>query len=518
MGEIFFKVLHMSLLGSIAVLWALLVRFPLKRLPKVFSYVLWLIVFIRFICPFSLEGNFSLIPLQRVEQGQESQWVDPFYTTDEAVIKVLYGLNTEGAKVDDEIALKQDLQQHQTNLEQQSNHQIDVLSQERYSQWLNLAGLLWGIGMLLFTYKDMSHYLKLRNQLKESEYIGDKVYRYKGQIPFTFGLIAPKIYLPYGVEEEEATYIIQHEEVHIKRGDHIVKIVATAIVNIHWFNPLIWIAFSKMSQDMELSCDEKVVKQSGNSIKKVYANLLLKHATSMDFKTVLMFGKHPIEERVTHILNYKKAKRWKYLVAGILIGIVGMGVMAQTMQTTQKTNDTEQIWENRLEDKGTPLALNEANVLPEYPIGVQGVSLDYASESHIIFHDYFGLFVYNLKEERISHSLDLEAIGCQWMQGDDYCEVTVNQEGDIILLHPMSADWMVVYDLAQNTLTKSQVEPLNEPFKCEENPHPGGGVSYQVVTLSNGEIGYLSFMGETVKDITYHDGHKEYRVFPSCFL
>ena len=147
--------------------------------------------------------------------------------------------------------------------------------------------------------------------------------------------------------------------------------------------------------------------------------------------------------------------------------------------------------------------------------GADMVTLDFASEDRMIFHGYFGLFVYDLDEEEIIHSLDLKSIGCNFTQGDSYCEVSVSQEGDIIQLHPMISEEMYVYDIENNTLKQIPYTPMENRFKITPNENPQGGVSYETVKFSNGDIGYLKDKTTTLDGLYYVIGDKEYKLFTS---
>ena len=150
--------------------------------------------------------------------------------------------------------------------------------------------------------------------------------------PFVLGLIRPKIYLPVGLNvKEEQDYILLHEQTHIHRKDHIIKILAFLILSIHWFNPLVWIAFMLMSTDMELSCDERVLKEMNEDIKKPYANSLLSLAAGRHIinGSPLAFGEGNVKGRIKNVLNYKKPRFWIIcFIEFIVIVAVGVGLMA----------------------------------------------------------------------------------------------------------------------------------------------------------------------------------------------
>ncbi|MEG1134463.1 MAG: hypothetical protein RSD26_09170 [Cellulosilyticaceae bacterium] len=151
----------------------------------------------------------------------------------------------------------------------------------------------------------------------------------------------------------------------------------------------------------------------------------------------------------------------------------------------------------------------------EQSTGAEMVTLDFASEEKVIFHGYFGLFVYDLSEEKITHSLDLKSIGCDSTQGDSYCEVSVSQEADVIQLHPMNNEKMYVYDIENNILRQTPYEHMENRFKTIPNENPHGVVSYETVRFPNGDIGYLEDKNATLDSLYFVVGDKEYKLFTS---
>jgi beta-lactamase regulating signal transducer with metallopeptidase domain len=148
--------------------------------------------------------------------------------------------------------------------------------------------------------------------------------------PFVLGLLRPKIYLPVGFNDKERSYILLHEQTHINRKDHIIKMLAFLVLSVHWFNPFVWIAFMLMSMDMELSCDERVLKEMNEDIKKPYANSLLSLATRRHILngSPLAFGEGNVKGRIKNVLNYKKPRFWVIVLAAIIAIAVGIGLLA----------------------------------------------------------------------------------------------------------------------------------------------------------------------------------------------
>lgn len=155
----------------------------------------------------------------------------------------------------------------------------------------------------------------------------------------------------------------------------------------------------------------------------------------------------------------------------------------------------------------------EAQWALEQSIGVAMPELNYASEEKIIFHGYFGLFVYDLNTKSITHSLDLESIGCNAVQGDSYCDVSVSLDGNMVQLHPMNSDDMYVYNMEKKSLQKMQYEAMQNSFKITLNEEPNGSVSYETVKFENGDIGYLKGEDYTLNGLYYVVGNNKYKLF-----
>lgn len=162
----------------------------------------------------------------------------------------------------------------------------------------------------------------------------DNIYEMNNlETPFVFGFIKPKIYIPANLSTEESKYIILHEQVHINRKDHIIKIIGFAIVTIHWFNPLVWIAFVLMNRDMEFSCDEKVLKLADD--KKLYATTLVSLATEKKIVHYgpVTFSAGDVKKRVENILNYKKPKIWVTIISVCIACFIVFGLMTNPVNS-----------------------------------------------------------------------------------------------------------------------------------------------------------------------------------------
>ncbi len=296
LGNIFLKILEMSITASFAVLVVLVARLILKKAPKVFSYVLWGAVLFRLLCPFGFELPVSLIPDIGTVGGN--------YVMFDGQLDFS---NTAGGVFDQAEALPDE------------NFVGSVHTQPQFMKTLVLfARYIWIIGILLISVYAAVSYVKLRRSVITASPLRDNIYIADGiSSPFVMGIFRPKIYLPSSLDESERSYIILHEQYHIRRGDNVVKSIAFAALSLHWFNPFAWIAFIVSGKDMEMSCDEAVVKKMGTEILPDYMSSLLSLATGKRIIAgmPLAFGEGDTKGRIHNLINVKKPAFWIILVS-----------------------------------------------------------------------------------------------------------------------------------------------------------------------------------------------------------
>lgn len=323
MSELFLSILNMSLTASYVIIFIMLIRLPLKKAPKFISYALWGVAAFRLIIPFSFESMFSLMPR-----------------------------NTNGASIPRDIIYQQSPQINSgiEAVDSFVGHLLPApaagVSVNPLQIYAEIGAYIWVLGILaLLVYSFVSIYI-LKKQLKGSKLIEGNIYEAKNlKTPFVLGVIKPNIYLPAVINDEERDYILLHEQTHVQRKDHVIKILAFFVLSIHWFNPFVWIAFILMSRDMELSCDERVLKEMNEDVKKPYANSLLSLATGRHVLSgsPLAFSEGNIKGRIKNVLNYKKPKFWVIVISIIIVTSVGIGLMANPMNTA-KLSDTSDIY------------------------------------------------------------------------------------------------------------------------------------------------------------------------------
>lgn len=346
MESVFLRLLDMSLLSSYCIVIVLLIRLLLKKSPKVFSYLLWIAVFVRLVLPLMVESPISLVP-QFIGSQSVVAWL-----SDEEVQTAGYSpanSNTAAtASLSNSDGVTGPILQTAADPAESA---VDVVSVTRAEKDRSpsvpfVLSIVWVIGMGVLAVYNLGAYRHLKRQLKSALPVDGNFYEsLLISSPFVLGFFRPAIYLPAGLEDSDRTYILRHEQIHIHRGDYAVKIILFAITCIHWFNPLVWLAFALMSLDMEMSCDERVIRDLGYDIRKNYSTSLLSLATGRRFlhATPLAFGEGNIKGRIKNILHYKKPTLWIILGSAVLVGCVVIGLVLNPLQSgnTGKAKVTE---------------------------------------------------------------------------------------------------------------------------------------------------------------------------------
>lgn len=287
------KIWNMSLTAGVVILFVLLARLLLRRAPKTFSYALWAVVLFRLLCPVSLSSGLSLFSLvdAPVSEQNTMEYIPPniVHMEEPEVNLPLPGVSE---------VINRTLPSGEEQLVADPLAAPVVIA-----TWVWMAGIA---ALLIYSIVSL---LRLRRKLMSSARLRDNI-RLADQIssPFVMGLFRPKIYLPSSLSGDEREYIILHEQYHIRRGDHIVKLLAFAALCVHWFNPLVWLAFFLSGKDMEMSCDEAVLRKLGPEIRSAYSQSLLSLATGRRVigGTPLAFGEGDTKSRIKNTLKWKR--------------------------------------------------------------------------------------------------------------------------------------------------------------------------------------------------------------------
>ena len=341
MSNLFSQVLNMSMTGSVVILLVMLARLILKRAPKIFSYALWSVVLFRLLCPVAFTAPVSVLNALEPEVQEASESTS-----------VVYFLPAEVSQASDFTFVPAENQSGTDNVQVgESGHiHLDLMVVASYV-WITGSGI-----MILYS---VIQYIRLRGKLVGAVVYRGNVYRADYiDTPFVMGIFSPKIYLPSDVPMNERKYIIAHERHHIRRCDHIIKLLAYFALCIHWFNPLVWAAFILAGKDMEMSCDEAVIRKMGSQIRADYSASLLRLATHKKIIAgmPLAFGEGDTKGRVMNMAKWKKPRLWVSLICLLLCTtiLVACAVNPQTAGSTESTTTGKVSTSNGLNIRQEP--------------------------------------------------------------------------------------------------------------------------------------------------------------------
>ena len=305
MNDLFLKIINMSISASWLVLAVLLLRFVLKKAPKWVNVLLWGIVAVRLAFPFSVESALSLIPSAETVPMDIEMAVQPTINSGVPVINSMVNPMLSS------FAPPQDV----------------LTSANPLQIWIPIFSILWIAciaALLLYT---VVSYWRLQRKVSEAVILRDNIFQSENVAsPFVLGVFRPRIYLPYNMDGQDLGHVVAHEQAHIRRRDHWWKPLGFLLLTIHWFNPLMWLAYVLLCRDIELACDEKVIKELGNEQRADYTQALV--ACSVNRRMIaacpLAFGEVGVKERVKSVMNYKKPAFWVVVLAVIACVIVAV--------------------------------------------------------------------------------------------------------------------------------------------------------------------------------------------------
>ncbi len=333
MGNIFLNLLNISITATWFIIAVIIFRVVFKKVPKSVNCILWCLVILRLVLPFSIESPFSFIG--NTTPVKSSQF---YIESTESVAPQKSG-NAEvvgNSASDDLVAVKPE-----------NKKTIDLTE---------IISVIWVSGSgVMFLYALLS-YIKIRNKVKERLPYQKSVYLCENiSTPFILGVIKPEIYIPVSISEEDALFVIKHEKTHLKRLDHLLKPLGFLVLSVYWFNPAIWVLYILLCRDIELACDEKVIKELGEENKKAYSNTLIDCSAERKIITAcpLAFGETSVKTRVKSILKYKKPAIWLIIISLIVTLILTVGFLT----------NPETKFQNIINEKGYTILKQEESGL-----------------------------------------------------------------------------------------------------------------------------------------------------------
>lgn len=371
MEKIFLDIVNLSLTAGWMILAILLFRLILKKAPKDFFCTMWLMVGLRLAFPFSIESALSLIP--------SSQPLDTTVILESNKMSINTGVPAVDAPVNDYFA-----ERYYEGVTVPAKHALNLTE---------IFTVIWLIGAAaLFIYSVVS-FLRLRMKLRTATILRDNIRESDFvKSPFVLGIFKPMIYIPYNMSENDRTNVLAHETAHIKRLDHIFKPLMFLICSVYWFNPLVWLAYSLFSKDIELACDESVIETLSKDERKSYSSALL--TCSAKRRRIapcpLAFGETSVKMRIKTVLRYKKPTFWVVVAAGVCVAVCGICFM-----TSPKTDE--------------PAAIDLSGI-DTMNIGAEIPNLKYGDKNKIIFEGGCGIVVFDFNQSRVTDRIPYEKI------------------------------------------------------------------------------------------------------------
>ena len=304
MSEAFLKIVNMSISAGWLVLAVLVLRLILKKAPKWVNVLLWGIVALRLICPFSIESALSLVPSsETISPEIMMDWTPEISTGIEPLDQVVNPVISTSFAPESSA----------------SANPLQIL--------IPVAANIWLLGVLAMLVYTAVSYISLRRKLRTAVILRNSIFQCETvQSPFVLGVFRPRIYLPYAIEGQNLYHVVAHEQAHIRRKDHWWKPLGFLLLTVYWFNPLMWVAYVLLCRDIEIACDEKVIAKLEAEQRADYTQALV--ACSVNRRMIsacpLAFGEVGVKERVKSIMNYRKPKFWLLILA--ILACVGIAI------------------------------------------------------------------------------------------------------------------------------------------------------------------------------------------------
>lgn len=318
MSGLFLSVLNRSIAASWLVLAVLLLRFVLKKAPKWIPIVLWGMVAFRLLCPFTIENPLSLIP-----HGQ---------TIPDRVISD-YSPDVQTAIIPENNPTKEYPEGGYSDYPDSSEGAVPHADNGR--NVMTVVAMVWMAGVFLLILYFIFSYWRLHRQVRTAVVYRDNIFQSEHvSSPFVLGMVRPRIYLPFEIDGQNLEYVVSHEQAHIRRRDHWWKTLGFLLLAVHWFNPLMWLSYVLLCRDIELACDEKVIRELGHGQRADYSQTLL--ACSVSHRNIaacpLAFGEIGVKERVKSVLNYRKPAFWIITAAMVACAVVAVCFLTDPAQ------------------------------------------------------------------------------------------------------------------------------------------------------------------------------------------
>ena len=336
----FLDFVNLTITAAWVIVAVLVLRAVLTRVPRKYVCLLWLVVLFRLLCPVSIETVLSVVPQPVTITYEDVAYTTPKIETNSAVVNTIADFTVNPV-----------MEEYLAPTPHASVNPMQV--------YLMMASIIWVLGIVLIALYTIISWARMGLRLRESVPEGGYYRCANIDSPFVFGLLKPKIYLPYELDGEAKDYVLLHEQSHIARKDFLLKPIFWIAVAIHWMNPMVWVAWHYFTRDLELACDERAVDSLNANQKSDYSQTLLNLAVQPKrFTCPVAFGNNSVKQRITHVLHYKGIPALARDIVIVLLVLVMILLAVNPL-------------------KAGPLSEFEPKLLEKYPYGLNVINISY---------------------------------------------------------------------------------------------------------------------------------------------
>lgn len=357
MNGLFIGILNMSLGAGCAALIVMPIRLALRKAPKIYSYALWAVVLFRLVCPLTIPTPVSAVPVRPQTIPQD------IVTAGTPAVQSGVAAADRAVNEAMESSLRPARPENSVNPAQIA---------------LEIGKCLWLAGALALLLHGFVSYLRLKKRVATATRVKDNIYETDLiKTPFVLGFVRARIYVPTGLGEKEAEYVLEHERAHIRRLDHLVRPFAFLVACTHWFNPIVWVSYALMARDMEMAADESVMKRSDADIRSGYSvSILALSARKSGLLSPLAFGETGVKQRVKNVLRYKKPALWASAAAALAVAAVSLSLACSAQPEPASKNPPDRLPDPK-SASATPLGTPGTSGSTEY----DGVRITFLSDT-----------------------------------------------------------------------------------------------------------------------------------------
>lgn len=353
----------MSLQAGLMILLVLLCSFLLRRQSKKYSYALWMLVILRLLIPFFVESPVAVngIVTEKMQQLEQHIFVQDAQKGNELRKQPA---NNRFTAVDQS-------ENNEFIPAEQSKEEKNILWQYDFTHIKKVLADIWMAGVMVAALYFFLQYMRVKQQVALAIYRDENVWLCdRIPTPFVMGVVRPRIYIPFHLDEQDEYCILEHEKMHIHHWDHLVRLLGMPVVCLHWWNPLVWLAVNRLNQDMEMYCDESVVAGKSVVQKKQYMTALLHFAVKrQQYMGVAAFGESHTEKRVIHLLVSRRSNRKVTLLVTVMAMVLCLGAFTVQGKADGIQDVVRRDWQQGTEENSTEVlqdSLKEPGIEPDF--------------------------------------------------------------------------------------------------------------------------------------------------------